>query len=72
MLLDNHVTELFKPLAPHNSMFELGKPRSMSIAASIPKPIIATAANWLALKEPLNIEKRNNMIKRLQECQLLQ
>jgi hypothetical protein len=72
MLLDNHVTELFKPLESHNSMFELGKPRSMSIAASIPKPIIATAANWLALKEPLNLQRQSAMIQRLQQCQLLQ
>lgn len=51
LLLDNHSAEGFMPLAQHKSAFDMNKPRMPSRNASIPKPVLANAANWFHAEE---------------------
>ncbi len=46
LLLDNYSAYGYMPLAQHKSSFDMNKPRMPSRNASIPKPVLANAANW--------------------------
>lgn len=39
-------------LAPHQSVFDLNAPRTISRNLSMPKTVIATISNWLGWDEP--------------------
>lgn len=45
--LDLMTAEELKALAPHKSVFDLNNPRAVSRNLSMPKPVVATIANWL-------------------------
>jgi hypothetical protein len=61
--LDNYVSEELEKLAPHMSVFDLNAPRSVSKNLSMPKPVVATIANWMhSMKDrPLDQEKLARM-----------
>ena len=46
LLLDNYTAEAMGALAQHKSAFDMNKPRQPSRNSSIPKPVLAMAANW--------------------------
>lgn len=45
--LDNHTAEELRKLAPHMSAFDLNEPRAVSKNLAMPKPVVATIANWV-------------------------
>lgn len=45
--LDNWVTEELRRLAPHQSVFSLDAPRTVSRSLSMTKTVVATIANWV-------------------------
>lgn len=45
--LDNHTAEELRKLAPHMSTFDLNDPRAVSKNLAMPKPVVATIANWV-------------------------
>jgi hypothetical protein len=47
LALDNSVAKDMESLAPHKNMLDLNQPRSLSSAASIPKPVASTISRWL-------------------------
>ena len=47
MALDNKMSRELEQLAPHKSMLDMNKPRSLTNNAAIPKPVASTIANWL-------------------------
>lgn len=49
--LDYKTEKALEPLAPHKSTFDLNSPRKVSSNLSMPKPAIATQANWLEAGE---------------------
>lgn len=61
--LDNYVSEELEKLAPHMSVFDLNAPRSVSKNLSMPKPVVATIANWMHSMHdrPLDQEKLAKM-----------
>lgn len=44
--IDNETTKGLENLAPHKNIYDLNNPRSLSSAASLPKTISSTIANW--------------------------
>jgi hypothetical protein len=39
-------------LAPHQSVFDLNSPRTVSRNLSMPKTVIATISNWMSWDQP--------------------
>jgi hypothetical protein len=60
MALDNKASDDLGHLAPHKSMYDLNKPRSLTSNARMPKPVASTIANWLDSNDHVN----NNMINK--------
>lgn len=67
--LDLLTAEELKALAPHKSVFGLNKPKAVSKNLSIPKPVVATIANWVhtAHLEEHDPEKEALMAQLLEE-----
>lgn len=51
LALDNVTSEQLETLAPHKNMYDLNVPRTLSNAASLPKPVISTISNWIHYQE---------------------
>lgn len=51
LLMDEVSSAQAENLAPHKNMFELNSPRTLSKAASLPKPVVSTISNYLSYKE---------------------
>ena len=47
LALDNKTAKDLEHLAPHKNCLDLNKPRSLSAAASLPKPVASTIARWV-------------------------
>ena len=47
MALDNKTADVMVDLAPHKNIFDLNKPRNLTNAARMPKPVASTIASWL-------------------------
>ena len=47
LMLDNKMNDLMYPLSPHFNIFDMEKPGGFGGNIEIPKPVIATMANWL-------------------------
>lgn len=47
LALDNKTAKDLEHLAPHKNCLDLNKPRSLSAAASLPKPVASTIARWM-------------------------
>lgn len=45
--LDKKMEYAVQALAPHMSVFSMDKPRTLDDTQEIPKPVVATIANWL-------------------------
>lgn len=45
--LDKKMEYAVQALAPHMSVFSLDKPRTLDDTQEIPKPVVATIANWI-------------------------
>ena len=45
--VDNFMSDLWEPLAPHHNVFVANSPRDISGNISIPKPTISTISHWL-------------------------
>lgn len=54
LALDNQTSDDLSHLAPHKSMFNLNKARSLTSIARIPKPVASTIGNWLHMEEPIS------------------
>ncbi len=52
MSLDHRTTRDQRTLAPHMSVIDMDKPRSISSAQALPKPVASTIAEWLHGDEP--------------------
>jgi len=63
--LDINTTDALRPLAGHMSAFDLNSPRKVSRNLSMPKPPIATIANWMHFDESLWDELKMEKMKRL-------
>lgn len=48
LILDNDFAEKMERFAPHLSVLDLRKPRTISKAVTIPAPAVVTMSNWLA------------------------
>jgi hypothetical protein len=58
ILMDGEMEEKFESFAPYQNSFGLKNPREMSDAQSMPKPVLATMANYLAEEnEPVDPHK---------------
>lgn len=51
LALDNYITKELTNLAPYKSAFDLNKPYKISSVVAIPKPVIATIANFLHYRD---------------------
>jgi hypothetical protein len=47
LLMDRELEDKFQSFAPYQNSFGLKAPREMSDAQSMPKPVLATIANYL-------------------------
>lgn len=47
LLPDNYLADKFESLAPHNNFLDPNSPRTISGAASMPKPAASTINHWL-------------------------
>lgn len=47
MAIDHAITDELRPLSAHFSAFGLSEPFKVSRNVSMPKPVLATIANWL-------------------------
>jgi hypothetical protein len=61
--LDNYMADLFYNLAPHKNIFLLNEPGKISDNIRLPKPIVATIANWFRIGLDNDPYKRERMIK---------
>lgn len=52
LALDNYMTEELNALAPHRNILDTNKPRSLTSAASFPKPVSATINSWMMCPRP--------------------
>ena len=48
LMLDEEMADAADALAPHKSFLDVNNPRSVTSAASIPKPVSSTTACWIA------------------------
>ena len=46
-MLDEEMADAADALAPHKSFLDVNNPRSVTSAASIPKPVSSTMQNWI-------------------------
>ena len=65
--LDNYTTDALKALSPHKSVFGLDEPREVSSNLAMPKPVVATIANWVHSYTTNDIDpvKAERMVKLL-------
>jgi len=47
VILDNKMLRKLSRLAPHLTVLDTNKPRSMSRTMQAPEPVVTTAASWL-------------------------
>lgn len=64
--LDRRTHDALRKLAPHMSAFDLNEPRMVSKNLSMPKPVVATIANWVhdpqgTTPEPDKLERMANL-----------
>ena len=55
LMLDEEMADAADALAPHKSFLDVNNPRSVTSAASIPKPVISSISHWVssqALRTP--------------------
>ncbi len=66
LAMDNVTSKQLETLAPHKNMFNLNSPRTLSKAASLPKPVVSTISNWLNYKDDYvepNAEEYNFLLE---------
>lgn len=61
LCLDEWTTEQLRFLAPHMSVFDLNAPRQVSKNLSMPKPVVATIANYIHREEEVDPVKLSLM-----------
>lgn len=63
--LDRKTHEALRKLAPHMSTFDLNEPRAVSKNLSMPKPVVATIANWM--HDPAGTQPEPEKLQRMQQ-----
>lgn len=54
LLPDNYLADMFEPLAPHKNFLDPNNPRTISNAASMPKPAASTINSWITHQRVLS------------------
>lgn len=61
LAIDQFMENGYGNLDPYMSSFDMGKPRTMSDNMAMPKPVVATIANWIGYEQeppdPIKWEK---------------
>lgn len=65
MSLDKQTEEALEALAPHKSAFDLDKPKELSRNLSMPKPVVATLANFIDAEAENDPDKETLMLELL-------
>lgn len=63
--LDAWTTDRLKALAPHKSVFGLNAPREVSGNLSMPKPVIASIANFMSSEidvDPVKLQRMEALV----------
>lgn len=60
LMLDNQMSDQIEALAPHKNVIDINNPRTLTGAATMPKPVASTISNWIAHNRVLE----NDPIKR--------
>ncbi len=60
--LDNYTANELEALAPHKSVFDLNAVKKVSVNLSMPKPVVATIANWISANEDIDQVKYDRML----------
>lgn len=60
LMLDDLMTQNVSMLEPHNSVFDMSKPRAPSNVMAIPKPVIANINNWYYHQPPVTSVSQMN------------